>query len=156
MGATALSLTGGGIVWSWWDVAPDTPYQLLSTEEAQMVNALSQAAFPSGQAIALSGKDAQLDYFFDRLLFGMTGENQKLLKLLLQALNRLAILSQGNDFLHCTESEQQLLVEKWLTDESYLFRSAMQSVIVLLSIGYTSHPKASKHLQQYFRCGFGQ
>lgn len=121
-----------------------------------MVISLSGAAFPSGDTINLAGKNAQLDYFFDKLLFGMTGENQKLLKLLLQALNRLALLSQGSYFLNCSEDIQQQLVEKWLTDDSYLFRSAMQSIIVLLSIGYTSHPKASEHLKQYFRCGFGQ
>lgn len=156
LGSTAIALTGGGLVWSWWDTPPDTPYQLLNSEEAQMVQALSEAAFPAGKTIDLAGKDAKLDYFFDKLLFGMTRENQKLLKLLLHALNHLAVPSQGKYFLNCSETTQRQLVENWLNDDSYLFRSAMQSVIVLLSMGYTSHPKASKLLGQYFRCGFGQ
>lgn len=156
IGTTAVALTGGGVVWSWWATPPDTPYKVLNDDEVNMVLALSQASFPSGNEIALAGKDAGIDYFFDQLLFGLGDENQKLLKLLLQALNRLPLLSKGCYFTSCSEMEQQVLVEAWLKDNNYLFRSAMQSIIVLLSMGYTSHPTASKVLGQYFRCGFGQ
>ena len=156
IGTTGVALIGGGLVWSWWDTPPDTPYKILNNHEVTMVLALSQASFPTGNEIPLAGKDAGIDYFFDQLLFGLGNENQKLLKLLLQALNRLPLLSKGQYFTSCSEMEQQALVEAWLKDDNYLFRSAMQSIIVLLSMGYTSHPTASKVLGQYFRCGFGQ
>ena len=156
LGSSTAALAGGLTVWSWWDVPPARSYQNLSSEEIIMVQALSRAAFPGGASIALDGGDASLHRFFDQLLTSMTSENRSLLKLFLEALDRLPLLSKGRYFTDCSEESQRELVESWLQSDNYLFRSAIQSVIVLLSIGYTSHPDVSVKLQSYFACGFGQ
>lgn len=155
----ALSLlTTGGLaieVSTWWDTPASTPFQHLNDTEARVVNAIGEAAFPSGDTIPLSGSEAGLDRFFDTVLGAMTNENRSLLKLLLETIDHYTLVAHGAHFSNLQTTERQLLIEQWLQHDNHLFRGAIQSIIVFLGMGYTAHPTASAHLSQYFRCGFG-
>ena len=156
---TALSLmTAGGVgieVSTWWDTPASEPFQHLNHTEAKVVNAIGGAAFPGGDVLSLSGDTAILDRFFDAVLNAMTAQNRNLLKLLLEAIEHYTVVSHGTYFSNLETLERQTLIEQWLKHDNHLFRGAIQSVIVLLGMGYTAHPEASKHLTQFFRCGFG-
>ena len=69
----------------WWDQAPDAPFGALEDEEAAVVRAVGAAAFPGGASIALHGRDADLDRFFDVLLLALPATQRKLLKLNIDA-----------------------------------------------------------------------
>ena len=148
-GAAALELS------TWWDAPADAPFSLLNSTEAITVNAIGGAAFPSGEIIALNGSDASLDRFFDHVLIAMTQEKQHLLKLLLETIEHFPLVTHGQYFSKLQVSDQQHLIEGWLQSDHHLLRGAIQSLIILLSMGYTAHPTASKKLSSYFRCGFG-
>ena len=156
---TVLSLASAvavGInVSTWWNTDPEAPYVNLNLLEANVINAVSGAAFPTGSTINLNGEQAGLDRFFDELLSSMPSENRTLLKLLLEAIDRATIPTHAVHFTALTLENRQRCLQQWLHNPSHLIRGAVQSLIVLLGMGYTSHPIASEHLSQYFRCGFG-
>ena len=151
----ASSVAMGVHVSKWWNTDSETPYVNLNLLEANVVNAVSGAAFPGGSTINLSGDEAGLDRFFDKLLSSMSNENRTLLKLLLEAIDRATLPTHTTYFTTLSLEEQQRCIQQWLHNPSHLIRGAIQSLIVLLGMGYTAHPIASEHLSQYFRCGFG-
>ena len=153
--STAVGLLGAGTIWSWWDTDPSDSYKSLNDEEAKMIQCIAAAAFPAGDTIPLDGKEAKLDYFFDDLLLSMTNTNRKLLKLLLHAVDKITIPSHLSAFSDLDPITHRQLLADWLAHDNHLFRGAIQSLVILLGMGYTNHPKASKVLSQYFRCGFG-
>ena len=128
----------------------------LSKDEAEFVRALSGAAFPAGDVITLSGADADLDRFFDAMLSGMPALTGDLLKLLIQALENLSVLLAGGRFTTLSMNTQQALVEGWLTNDQTELRSAVQSLVVLLSMGYTTHPEIAPLMSSWHRCGYGR
>ena len=143
-------------VYSWWDTDPETPFQTLNQQEASVVRAVAGAAFPTGESIQLDGMDANLDYFFDELLLAMSNENRTLLKLLLETIDHITFPTESKYFSEMTIVNQQQYLHTWLNHDNHLVRGAMQSLIVLLGMGYTAHPTASGSLSKLFRCGFGQ
>lgn len=151
----ASTVVGSIQLYSWWDTDPEAPFVNLNTLEASVVRAVGRGSFPSGETIDLDGGEANLDRFFDTLLTSMTDENRVLLKLLLEAVERTSLVSHGSFFTSLSPTEQQHCIETWLGSSNTLFRGAIQSLVVLLGIGYTAHPTASTHLSKYFRCGFG-
>ena len=151
----ASTVVGTVQLYRWWDTAPEAPFVNLNILEANVVRAVGSGAFPSGETIDLDGGEASLDRFFDTLLTSMTNENRVLLKLLLEAVERTSLISHGTFFTSLSATDQQQCIESWLNSSNALFRGAIQSLVVLLGIGYTAHPKASTHLSRYFRCGFG-
>lgn len=140
---------------SWWDTAADAPYVNLNDLEGQVVNAVSGAAFPAGEAIDLDGETANLDRFFDEILSSMSSQNRTLLKLLLETIDRSTLPTHMNHFSDLPVKDRQECIESWLQNPNHLVRGAIQSLIVLLGMGYTAHPSASTTLSRYFRCGFG-
>ena len=149
--AAAVGIT----VASWWDTDADAPYFNLNELEGKVVNAVSGAAFPAGDIIDLDGETANLDRFFDEVLSSMSLENRTLLKLLLETIERSTLPTHMTYFSDLTSQDRQQCIEGWLQHSNHLVRGAIQSLIVLLGMGYTAHPAASTTLSRYFRCGFG-
>jgi hypothetical protein len=155
-GSVAIGMLGAVTIINWWNVAPSAPYKSLHKDEAKTLRYIAGAAFPSGDNIPLNGADANLDRFFDELLSNMSDENRKLLKLLIQAIEKLPILNHFQSFSNLSDIEQIELVTTLFNDDNHLVRGAIQSLVVLLGMGYTSHPTASVIISDYFQCGFGR
>jgi len=151
----ASAAAAGVNVASWWDTIPDAPYINLNELEGQVVNAVSGAAFPAGDVIDLDGETANLDRFFDEVLSSMSSENCTLLKFLLETIERSTLPTHMTHFSDLPIKDRQDCIESWLQNPNHLIRGAIQSLIVLLGMGYTAHPTASTKLSRYFRCGFG-
>lgn len=151
----ATAVATSATLYSWWNCPPEKPYDSLNTEEALTIQHIAAAVFPGGSALALDGGAAQLDHFFDSLLQNLPEENSSLLKLLLHAIENGTLLTDATFFSNLPLERRQDLIDQWLHNDNHVLRSAIQSLVVLLGIGYTSHPEASKVLTQYFRCGFG-
>lgn len=154
--AAAAAVCAGGIGMQWWKQSPAAGFVNLSSDEAEFVRAISGAAFPAGEVIELSGADADLDRFFDAMLSGMPSLTGNLLKLLIQALENLSVLLAGGRFTALTLPAQQSVIEGWLASDQTELRSAVQSLVVLLSMGYTTHPEIAPLMSSWHRCGYGR
>ena len=153
--AGGAAITAGLTVYSWWDTPPEQPYTLLNQKEAHMVSLIACAAFPKGKAMSLDCAEAQMDRFFDLFLSNLTAEKSSLLKLLLQATERVSILSHGAYFSNLSYQQQQSCIENLLEHDQHLVRSAYQSLIAILGMGYTTHPKVVYIIAPLHRCGYG-
>lgn len=154
--ATATMLCSGGVVMSWWDQPAGRGYQQLSSKEADFLRAFSGAAFPGGDVIALSGADADIDRFFDAVLGGMPSLTADLLRLLMQALERAPLLEHGRPFTGLPQPTQQSVLRRWFTSDVAEIRGATSSLVVLLGMGYTTHPAVSPIMSAWHRCGYGR
>jgi hypothetical protein len=139
----------------WWDQPADTPFEALELEEAAVVRAVAAAAFPGGATIALGGGEAELDRFFDGLLLSLPEMQRSLLKLLLHALEHGAILAEGDRLSALPEGAQRAFVMGLLQHELAEVRGAAMSLVVLLGMGYTTHPTVAPMISAWHRCGYG-
>ena len=145
----------GGLYIRWWDQEPSDPYARLSDEEVRIVRAFASAAFPSTQAIALDGYDADLDRFFDTMLMHVPTPTAKLLKLLLHGLDSATVLTHGATFSTLEKSEKMQALEGWLQHDLAEVRNATQSLVLLLGMGWSTHPKVAPFMQRMHNCGYG-
>jgi len=153
--STAVALLGAGTIWSWWDIPPSESFATLHENEARILRNISAAAFPGGEAITLDGKQARLDRFFDGLLQAMPDENRKLLKLLINGIDNLTLATHYSSYTSLDDQVQRQVLTGWLSNDNHLFRGAIQSLVLLLGMGYTAHPDVAPTLSKYFKCGFG-
>ena len=154
--ATATSVTAAATIYSWWRIPPAQNYVVLADEEILFVQALSATAYPAGSATPLNGKEAQIDRYFDQILANMSGNNPHLLKLLLHFLDNLPLTTHLTSFSQASTTTQQAIFNDWFSSDQYLLRNAIQSLVILLGMGYTTHPKIASKLAPFHRCGFGR
>jgi hypothetical protein len=152
---STAAISSGLLVYQWWDTDPEEPFTSLNRKEARLIQLIAKAAFPSGTQSKLDGAQAQLDRFFDLFLGQLEKQNQTLLKLLIQATDRITIPFYGSYFSNLTEKQQQSCIEDLLNSEQHLLRSAYQSLIAILGMGYTTHPQIAALISPLHRCGYG-
>ena len=146
--AGAVGVTAVGL--SWWDQPPGADYRLLSAEEAALLRAYAEALYPAGGEPDLSGGEANLDRFVDEVLSHMPPFQAKGTKLLCHAVEAL-----GGGFTARPLHERQVLVLEWLQHPVAEVRSVAQSMVLLLGMGYTTHPAAVGFFSDMWRCGYG-
>ena len=154
--AAAAAVCAGGIGASWWDTDPGTGFDNLSATEATFVRSISAAAFPAGQMIDLSGGDADLDHFFDEMISGMPSLTGDLLKLLVNALEHLTVPTHGARFTLLPLDARQAALDGWLSSGQAEVRGAVQSLVIMLAMGYTTHPDVAPTMASWHRCGYGR
>ena len=152
----AAAVTGGVVVASWWDAPPDAPYGTLTGDEADFLRAWSAAAFPATPTLPIAGEDAGLERFFDELLSHTPADAAKLLRLLINALNGATVLSHGAPFVSLEPPERALVFEDWTHADNAHFRSATQSLVLLLGMGWSTHPQVAPHMRLLHSCGYGR
>lgn len=156
LGATAAAVGLGGAVTAarWWDAAPDAPFAQLSAEEAAVVRAWAQAAFPGGESASLEGGDARLDRYFDALLGALPPTQAKLMKVLLHAIEAGSLLLGGGRFTRLEEPEARAVFHSLVGHELAEVRGAVLGLTTLLGAGYTTHPDVAPQLARLHRCGY--
>ena len=143
------------MVGQWWNTAAQEPYANLNKEEANITLLIAKAAFPAGEHHNVDGGQAHLDRFFDQFLGHLQPQNRALLKLLVQATDRVSIPLYGQYFSNLPSHEQQSCLEYLLNHQQHLIRSAYQSLIAILGMGYCTHPEMAEKLSRLHRCGYG-
>ena len=149
------TLAAGGVAWRWWDRPPGAGLQRLSEDEHDFVQALAEAWIPPGGDPPLSGADARLGRFLDEVVAGMEPGMAREFKLLLQALDDLPLPTRFSTFRALPLADRQQVMNAWLSRDSWLLRSAVVGVMVLLGEGFAMHPDVIGRLRPHFRCGFG-
>lgn len=148
-------LGAGGALWSWWDQPAEDPHTHLSADEAAFLVALGEAAWPATTTIPLGGGEARLDRFMDAVLGGMPADLRQQLRLLLHALDHAALPSQLGTFQGLEAPQRQLVLRSWLDSELMELRQAASSVVILLGMGYTTHPEVAPWFATMYGCGYG-
>ncbi len=154
--SAAAAVCAGGVGIRWWDAPAGASWVNLAADEVALVRALSGAAFPAGAFIHLSGADAGLARFFDAMLSGMPALTGDLLKLLAQALEHFTLVTHGDRYSMLSLAEQQLQLERWLSSSRPELRGAVMSIVVLLGMGYTTHPDVAARISPWHGCGYGR
>ncbi len=146
----------GATVWSWWDRAPGEGLKSLSPDEYQIVQALAEAWMPPGGEPALSGAEANLGAFFDDLVYGMQESSRAELKMLLHIVDNLARPTHLRAFRHLALQTRTQLIRDWMESPIELVRLAITATLVLIAMGWTTHPEVVGFFSPYFRCGYGR
>ena len=152
----AAALGAGGLALRWYDKPPGSGLSILSDDEYAFTQAFAEAWMPPGGTPALSVADADLGRWFDELLGSMAPTQQTLLKVLLQALDDMPVLTDGSRFVSLALERRTELVARWSTSNNAMFRAAISGLIVLLGMGWTTHPDVAPGLAHMFRCGWSR
>jgi hypothetical protein len=154
--AAAGAIGMGGLAISWWDKPVNEPYRSMSDDEGAFVRAWSGVAFPATALTPIAGSTANLDHFFDEMLHVMPGDTAKLLRVLLHGLDALPLATEGDHFTQLDSTSQNRLFEEWTHTDVSLLRSATQSLVLLLGMGWSTHPQVAPTMQKLHSCGYGR
>ena len=135
--------------------APTDPYAVLHEDEAHFVRAWASVAFPRTATTPIAGEDADLDHFFDGVLQRSPETTANLLTVLLNALNTASIVSHGDRFVALTQSDRNACFESWTHSNTGVFRSACQGLVLLLGMGWSTHPEVAPTFALMHSCGYG-
>ncbi len=149
--ASAVGLTSLGL--RWYDQPAQAGYTRLSEDEAAFLRAFAEGLFPAGGEPSLGGGEAQLDHFVDGVLEHMPAFQQQGLKLLFHAIDALALTTEARTFVALTPQRRSAIVLEWLQHPIAEVRGGVQSIALLLGMGYTTHPEAVQTFSSLTRCG---
>lgn len=150
------ALGAGATAWSWWDRPAGAGLKVLSTEEHAFVQALAEGWMPRGGRPELSGADAKLGDFVDDVVAAMDPRTGTELRLLFHALDALPIPRRGGYFQSLSVEARSAVIEAWLDHPSWAVRDGAAGVLVLVSMGWTTHPDVARVLAPMFRCRYGR
>lgn len=158
--AAAVSAAGGlGLgtsVWSWWDRPAGAGLKALAPEEHAFVQAMAEAWMPPGGTPAISGAEARLGDYFDDMVASMPADLGKQLRLLLHALDHLTVPVRGRTFRSLPLETRSAVLAGWLDHPVFLVRDGVTAVMILIGMGYTTHPEVVSVLRPMFPCGYGR
>lgn len=154
--AAAGAIGAGGLALRWWDRPPGAGFAALSLDEHAFVDAIAEAWMPEGGEPSLSGRQAKCGDFFDATLAAMPRQQAKLLKLLLQVLDDTTLVTHGAAFRHLDQAAREAVLHGWIHHDQHLLRGAVQALMILLGVGYTTHPDVAAALQPNFTCWYGR
>jgi hypothetical protein len=151
----SAAVGAGGLYLRWWDRRPGEGLSVFSTDEWEFVQAAAEAFFPPGGDPPMSGAEADLGNFLDEVLSHFPDRERKGLKLLLQVLDDATIPTHAAAFRHLELETRTAVLQDWFATDSVLFRSALGSLLLLLSEGYCTHPTVVAAIGG-FACGYGR
>lgn len=154
--AAAGAVGAGSVAFRWWDRPAGEGLSALSTEEHAFAQALAEAWMPPGGEPALSGADAELGGFLDAVVAGMEPATGRELKLLLHLLDDLSLPTDLGPYRSLALPRRIELLRGWLHSDLSLLRSAAQGVLILLAVGWTTHPEVVGALRPMYPCGYGR
>ncbi len=155
-GPALAALGAGGVLATVWDQAPGPGYRHLSPSEASFVRALGGAAWPATEACPLDGALAELDLFLDASLDSLPELPRKAARAGLHALDALTLPAAGARFRTLDLAQRSTWLTAWLNSDTMALRSAVTSIVLVLGMGYTTHPAAAPAFSRLYRCGYGR
>jgi len=133
-----------------------TRLQVLSADEHAFVQALAEGWMPRGGVPELFGADAQLGAFLDDTLTVISPLNRKLIKLLMQVLDDSTLPTHLSTYTGLKQHDRTSVLHGWIHHDNPLARSAVQGLVVLIAVGWTTHPDVVAVLEPSMRCRYGR
>ncbi len=101
-------------VGSWWKKDTGPGLQILAPEEAELVDAVAEALFPAGGTPELSGADAGVSAWLDAHFVHLPDDTASQLRLLMNALDDWARLTQGARWAELPVERRSAKLESWM------------------------------------------
>ena len=153
--ASLCALAGGaGVATEWWRTDPAPGRLFLDDDEAALLRALAGAAWPAVDGLP-GGDEMGLDLFFDALVGSVPALPRDLLRVLMHALDAWPTPLRLRDFAGLPLAARDDVLRGWLDHPLLEVRSAVQSLVILLGMGWSSHPAVSARLSLLSNCGLG-
>lgn len=152
----AAAVGAGTTAVRWWDRPPGKDLETLSDAEHAFVQSVGEAWMPPGGEPAISGAEARVGDFIDDVLVTMPAEQRRLLKLLIHALDERTVPLHLSRYVNLDLATRTEVLSGWLDSSIFLERQAVSALLVLIAMGYTSHPEVAKHFSPMFGCGFAR
>jgi hypothetical protein len=155
LAAAGTALAAGGLAASWWDTPADAPLQVLSEDEADILDALAEAIYPEGGDPAIGGRRARCGRACDTVMQGLVPTQAKLLKLAIHALDALPVVPHGARLRHLPTAAATDVVRGWLRSDLAELRGVVQSLAIFVGTAWTLHPDVQPRIAAMTRCGYG-
>ncbi len=150
LGSTAFRI--GGV---WWDQSAHEDYQLLSAREVEIAEAIVDALFPGDHLNMPNGNDVGVVAELDDYLAAIHPHKGNLLRLLLHAIDDLAIFDGFGmtPFRHRSRQERIALLNGWDDAKLNARQEAFFGLKVILSMGYCEAPEVIRAAGIDYDCG---
>jgi hypothetical protein len=145
---------GAGLRAEWWRTPAAAGFTHLDADEAALLRALAGAAWPAVDGLP-GGGEIGLDHFLDGLLGAMPDTPRDLMRALMHAVDGGPYPTRLSDFAGLPLAARQEVLAGWLAHPLLEVRSALQSLVVLLGMGWSAHPAVSARLSRLSACGLG-
>jgi hypothetical protein len=152
----AVAIAGGATVVHWWDQAATPGWRSLSDDERRFLDALADTIFPPGGEPPLGGAESGATKVFDEIVGAMPETQANTLKIFLHSLNASTRPTHFAAFDALSPEERSEALLDWENHPVSAWRTAVQSLKILLGVGYTSHPEVASILSPYFLLGYGR
>lgn len=132
---------------------PRASYRLLATREVAFLDAAAEATFPTGGAIPLSGRDADLPSYVDAFLESLPKHVRLQVRAMFLLFEQATILFPapglgGRRRFSALSPEQRVAVlAGWSQSRLFLRRLAFAALRAVLTMGYLGHPVAMRSLR---------
>jgi hypothetical protein len=143
-------------VGSWWKKDTGPGLQILAPEEAELVDAVAEALFPAGGTPELSGADAGVSAWLDAHFVHLPDDTASQLRLLMNALDDWARLTQGARWAELPVERRSAKLESWMRADNHLVRGAISGLVIFVSMGYCLHPEVKDACGWQWPCGMGK
>lgn len=148
-GFSSIALALGGVAFRvgsvWWDQSTAANLKILSAEEAQIFAAIADTMFPGERwrGGMPSATETGIVEFYDDYLASIDERTQRLLRLLLHAIDDVAMFADlgATRFRFRPREEREEILRAW--DRSWFSarRGAFTSLKIFVAMGYTEDPR---------------
>lgn len=158
-GVTAIGTVAGSAAFRignvWWDQSPSSDWRILSVREAEIASAIAEAMFPGDHLGMPSGDEVGVVDTLDEYLAAIPEHKANLLRLLLHAIDEMAIFSglKLRRF-HTRPLDERIdILAAWDDSMIGVRREAFEGLKVILSMGYCESPQVIRAAGIDYECG---
>ncbi len=154
--AAAGVIAVGGVAASWWQQPSGAGLDHLAAEEAEFLTALAEAAYPATPELPVSGAEAGAPAFLDATLGAVAEQPRDLLRLLLHAVDHFTVPTTGAAFRTLSPTARRRVLAEWLRSDIQPVRAAAESLVLLVGMAWSSHPRVAPWFAAQYGCGYGR
>jgi hypothetical protein len=152
---TLLVLSGAYAAWRLALGYPKPPrsYRCLARREAAFLEAAAEALFPSGGAIPLSGREADLPGYADSFLLSLPAHLRLQVRAMFMLFEQATLFFPANGaggrrrFSSLAPEQRVEALESWSQSRFFLRRLAFTALRAVLTMGYLGHPVAMRSVR---------
>jgi hypothetical protein len=133
---------------------PAQPARVLSRAELATVEAVAEALFPKGGAIAASGAEAGVAAYVDRLVAASQPRQRRLMRALLVLVEHATLvfpapggISGFRRFSSLRAAQREAVIEAWQSSRLFPRRLVFTAVRALCTLGYLADPAVLRSLR---------
>ncbi len=135
---------------------PARAYERLAAREVHFLEAAADALFPSGGAMPISGREAELPRWVDDFLAVLPGGKRTQIRLLFLFFEQATLFFPAPGPLHkrgwrrfsaLDAAQRSDVMRAWSRSSLYLRRLVFTALRAVLTMGYLGHPTTLRHLR---------